>query len=310
MTPEDIPSGGNDVVRTQAFSTDGPVEVDVQLGTGSLEIELTAESGEDGVQVDLRHDPSTGGPWAHGLANALSWVNEQFGDQLGDDLAGLSGTAAAAVEQTQIEMQGRRLVVRAPKVLPLRHLPLAVTVRAPAGSEVDVRAASARVTVHGTARRIDVSATAGDVSLEKAEGSVVVRTGGGSVSIGQPRADLRVQTGGGDVRVADVAGTASVVTGTGAVRIGTVDGELSVRSGSGDVSVVDVSGGTLDLKSGSGDVRVGLHAGVLAEVHLTSATGRVASELDVQHDPPADRAPLRVRASSGSGAVSVTSVRE
>jgi len=284
------PADADDVIRTQAFTTDGPVEIDVQLTTGSLTVELTEADGEDGVQVDVRHDPAAGQPWTHGLASALSWVNEQFGDQFDADLV---GTGTAAVEQTRIEMQGNRLLVQAPKALPLRHLPLAVTVRVPAGSELNVRAASARVDVRGAVNSVNVTSTAGDITLDRVDGPVHVRTGGGDVSVGL------------------VGGTASVVTGTGSVRVGSLEGELSVRSGSGNIALTDAATGTANLRSGSGEVRVGLHAGVLAEIHLSSATGKATSELEVHDDPPeSESAPMRVKASSGSGNVSVTSSRE
>lgn len=284
------PDDADDVIRTQAFTTDGPVEVDVQLTTGSLIVELTEADGEDGVQVEVRHDPAAGQPWTHGLASALSWVNEQFGDQFDADLV---GTGTAAVEQTRIEMQGNRLLVQAPKALPLRHLPLAVTVRVPAGSQLNVRAASARVDVRETVNSVNVTSTSGDIMLARVDGPGHVRTGGG------------------DVNVDAVGGTASVVTGTGSVRVGALEGELSVRSGSGDIAVADAAGGTANLRSGSGDVRVGLRAGILAEIHLSSATGKATSELEVHDDPPDDEAEaLRVKASSGSGNVSVTSFRE
>lgn len=273
-------------VRTEAFTTDGPVQIDVQLSAGSLEVELTEDA--DTVQVDLHHDESAQQPWAQGLASALNWVNEQFGDQFDTDLV---GTAAAVLEQTRVELTGSRLVVRAPQALPLRHLPLGVTVRAPKGSQLDVRAASARVNVTGTAATVNVTTTSGDVTLGGVDGP------------------LHLRTGGGDVNVASVK-TSVVVTGTGSVRVGSVDGELSVRSGSGDVTVADATAGAVNVKSGSGDVRIGLHSGVLAELHLSSATGRARSELDVSHEPPEEVAPLRVKARSGSGNVTVSAAAE
>lgn len=281
-----------DTIRTQAFTTDGPVDLDVQLGSGRLEVELTESTGEDAVQVDVRHDPAAGQPWTQGLTSALSWVNEQFGDQFDFDLTG-SGTAA--VEQTRIEMQGSRLVVRPPIGLPLRHLPLAITVRAPKASTVEVRAAAAQIAVVGDAGRVSVTSTSGDVTIGRVGGPLHVRTGGGEVRVDE----------------AGEGASGTVLSSTGPVRVGAFNApageELTVRSGSGDVTVSDAAAGAINLRSGSGNVRVGLRSGALAEVDLSSATGKVSSELEVAGAKPEGDVVLRVKATSGSGDVTVTS---
>lgn len=290
-----------DLVRTQDFPTDGPVELDLGVASGRIDIELT--DGATDVQVELRHDPESGSAWTQGITSTLSWLTEQFGDDIGTDL---SASASAAVSQTRVEMVGSRLVVRTPKPLPLRHVPLALRVRAPSGSQLDVKASSARVTSAGRAGRVDFSTTSGDVALERADGAVTLRTGGGGVSVGPVTGGLHVRSGGGDVRAASVQGSASVVTGTGSVRIGSVDGELTVRSGSGDLSVADAGEGTVNLKTGSGAVRVGVRSGVLAEVDLTSATGTVSTELEVSDTEPDEHVPLVIHARTGSGNAVVT----
>jgi Putative adhesin len=277
-----------ETLRTQGFTTDGPITIDVQLSTGRLDIELSASAGEDAVQVDVRHDPASGQPWAQGLASAFSWVNEQFGDQFDLDL---TTSGSAAVQQTRVEMQGSRLVVRPPKGLPMRHLPLAVTVRAPSGSAVDVRGASANVSITGQPGSVNITSTAGDVAIAGANSA------------------LNVRTGGGEVQVDDVA-SGTILTSTGSARVGTFaateGGELTVRSGSGDVTVSDAAAGVISLRSGSGAVRVGLRAGVLAEVALSSGIGTVTSELEVSQTQPEGEPALRVTATSGSGDVTVT----
>lgn len=296
---EEMPA--EDLVRTQDFPTDGPVELDLGLGSGRVDIELA--DGATDVHVELRHDPESGSAWTQGITSTLSWLTEQFGEDIGADL---SASASAAVSQTRIEMVGTRLVVRAPKPLPLRHVPLSLKVRAPSGSQLDVKASSARVASTGSAGRVDVSTTSGDVALDRAEGAVTVRTGGGGVSVGPVPSGLHVRSGGGEVRAAAVAGSASVVTGTGSVRIGSVDGNLTVRSGSGDLSVADAGDGNVNLKTGSGAVRVGVRSGVLAEVDLSSATGTVSTELEVSDTEPDERVPLVIRARTGSGNAVVT----
>ncbi|MGH3519452.1 MAG: DUF4097 family beta strand repeat-containing protein [Haloechinothrix sp.] len=294
-----------DFVRSQDFDTDGPVELDLALGAGRIDIELSSsDDGEAGrVRVELRHDPNAGSPWTQGMSSMLNWVNEQFGDQLGSDL---HGSAPDAVAQAAIDMVGNRLIVRAPTPLPLRHIPLALTVRAPTGSNLKIKTSSAAVTVRGAADRVDIATGSGDIELGGTQGSVTVRSGSGGITLGSVPGTLQLRTSGGEVRAASLSGSATVATGTSGVWVGVADGDVLARSGSGDITVADAGAGSVELLSGSGEVRIGVRAGVVAEIDLSSGSGTVSSELDVSDTPPDDDVALRVRARTGSGRAVVT----
>ncbi|GLY69355.1 DUF4097 family beta strand repeat-containing protein [Amycolatopsis taiwanensis] len=293
-----------DVTRTQTFPVEGAVELDVNVTFGRVDISLDAENE---AVVEVRHDPSIQQPWAQSVTSVLNWVTERFGDQWtaqwGTDLRGGSGDA---VEQTRIELTGNRLVVHAPKALPLRGTPLAVTVRAPSGTHVQVRAGSANVTVTGAAGRADILTGSGEVKLDRADGAATVRTGTGPVRLGPALSGLQVRTGGGDVEASSLSGSATLVTGTGDIWLGAAAGEIMARTGSGDLSVADAAGGTLELITGSGEIRVGVRPGVAAEIDLTSGSGKVSTELDLAQEPPDGEIPLQVRARTGSGSAVVT----
>jgi hypothetical protein len=70
--------------------------------------------------------------------------------------------------------------------------------------------------------------------------------------------------------------------------------------------VVDASAGGLELTTGSGQLRVGIHSGVLAELDVSSGSGRAHSDLPVGGSPSQGEAALRVRARTGSGDALVT----
>jgi hypothetical protein len=299
--PDEQEPRGEDVVRAQTFPAEGPLELDVNVGIGRVEIDLGEH---EEIQVELRHEPSAQAPWAAGMANVLSWVSERFGDPLGADLRG--GSAADAVHEARIEKSSGRLVVRAPKSLPLRNIPLGVTVRAPAGSSVEVRAATADVTVSGTAGRLDLLTGSGDIEADRTEGPATVRTGSGVIRLGTTLAGLQLRTSSGDVEASSLSGSATVVTGTGDVWLGVVTGDVMARSGSGDLSVAEAGSGALELTTGSGDVRVGIRSGVAAELDLTSSGGKVSSELDVSDEPPESDPGLKIRARTGTGDALVT----
>ncbi|GAA1943473.1 DUF4097 family beta strand repeat-containing protein [Amycolatopsis minnesotensis] len=282
-------------VRSDTFTVDGTLELDLTVLLGKVEVELT-ETTE--AWVEVRHDPGAQEVWAENVTNVLNWVSERFGGQFGSDFR---GSPAEAVNATKIEKTGNRITVRAPKTLPLRNIPLAVTVHAPSGSQLEIRAGSADVTVTGTAGRAGISTGSGEVRLDRTDGTANVRTGSGAIRLGPAISGLQVRTGSGDVEAASLSGSATVTTGTGDIWFGEVSGEVMARSGSGDLSVAEAAGGSLELITGSGEVRIGIRTGVHAEIDLSSTSGKVSSELDVETEAPSDGVALRLRARTGSG---------
>jgi hypothetical protein len=297
-TPAEEPN--DELVRVDEFETDVPLELDVSVTIGRVEVVL---DGDSGARVELRHDQGEQQPWVAGVNNLLSWVGERFGDQLGVDP---SASPAEAVRQSRIEKLGNRLVVQAPKAWQLRNVALAVKVHAPAGSHVEVRAGAADVTVTGSAGRVDLLTGSGEVKLDRADGSATIRTGSGGVKLGPTLGGLQLRSGSGHVEASSIAGAATLATGTGDVWLGAVSGEVMARTGSGDLSVADAASGTLDLITGSGEVRIGIRGGTAAEVDLTSSAGRVSSELDVADAAPEGGVKLKVRARTGTGNAVVT----
>lgn len=294
--------GTGSAIRTETFEVDGPIEIDISLTLGRVVIDL--DEGDAGqAVVELGQDTSAKPEWVGGMTDMLNWVNERFGNALG---GGWDGDPAEALRQTRVEKLGNRLVVQASKAMPLRNAPLRVTVRAPAGSHLTVRAGAADVTVTGSAGRADIATGSGEVAVGRADGPAVIRTGSGAVKLGPALAGLQLRTSSGDVEAASLSGSATVATGSGDVWLGAVSGEVMARSSSGDLSVAEAASGTLELITGSGEIRIGVRPGVAAEVELSSGAGKVSSELDVADTAPEGGVALKVRARTGSGDAVVT----
>lgn len=288
---------GEDLIRTETFAADGPLDIDLSVMLGKIDIELADDVTE--AFVEVRRGSRFVEPWAQGVTSLLNWVSDRFGEQLGGD-------PAEAVAQARVELTGKRLVVRAPKALPQRNVPLAVRVKAPTGSTLEIRAGSGEVTVTGACGRADVLTGSGDVRLDRADGAAIVRTGSGAVRLGPTLAGLELRTGSGDVEASSVSGSATVVTGSGDVWLGVTSGEILARSGSGDLSVAEAASGSLELITGSGEIRIGVRPGACAEIDLSSGSGKVTSELDVGTEPPDEEVPLKIRAHTGMGAAVIT----
>jgi hypothetical protein len=295
---EEFETAAEDVVRQQSFDVTEPIEVDLAVGAGRIEVRLVDEPG---AHVEVRHDPTSGGPLMAGVSSLLTWVSGQFGDQVGEI------SSAEAVRQTRIDLTGGRLVVRTPKNLPLRTVPIAVTVRAPAGSHVTTHSGSANVTITGGAGRLELHTGSGEISADRAEGVASVHSGSGAVRLGPMLAGLRARTGTGDVEVTSLGGgPTSLFTASGDVWLGAVAGDVMARTGSGDLTVADASTGQIELQTGSGSIRVGIHAGSSAEVDLSSATGAARSELPLTDNRPEGTPKVRIRGRTASGSAVVS----
>jgi hypothetical protein len=297
------------VVRRQSFEADGPVELDLGTGGGAITVRLTDEPG---VHVEVRHDPGAGSPWAQGITNLMSWVNTQFPQfsgqfgQFGEAVPAESSAEAEAVRQTRVDFTAGRLVVRAPKELQLRNVPIAVSVQAPTGSHVDAGSGSGNVTISGAAGRLNLRTGSGRITTDQAEGAAKVDSGSGIVRLGPMAAGVRAKTGTADIEVQAVGAASTVVTGSGDVWLGAVSGDVLARTGSGRVTIANASSGELELHTGSGAIHVGVRKGSPAEIDLSSGSGEARSELDLSTTPPAGKPPLRVRGRTGSGSALVT----
>ncbi|WP_162470702.1 DUF4097 family beta strand repeat-containing protein [Saccharothrix deserti] len=288
----------SDVVRQQSFEVEGVVEIDVALLAGRVRVHLVDEPG---VHVEVKHDPSPADSWTQGLSGLLTWVNDQFGSGRGQPAG-----PEEAVRDARVELSGSRLKVQSSKALPLRAVPLHVTVRAPLGSHVIAKAGAADVTVTGAAGRLEIQTGTGDITADRADASAQVNSGSGKVRLGPMLGGLRAKTGSGDIEVSSIGGNTVLYTGTGDVWLGAVQNDVQVRTGSGDVTVADAASGRIQMGTGSGDVRVGVRPGVAARVDLVSSSGSARSELDVSDTPPEGEPSLFITGRTSSGTALVT----
>ncbi|MGH3773725.1 MAG: DUF4097 family beta strand repeat-containing protein [Pseudonocardiaceae bacterium] len=295
-------------LRQQDFTCEGPIDIWAELDSGRLDITLDHGAAPHGVTVRIHPDLTGQQPWQGGIGGLLTWLGEQTGTTPVGELA------AEAASRTVIDFTGQRLTVRTPREHPLRTVPLIIQVNAPSGSSISARAGSADVAVTGVAARLDAATGSGQVRAQRCTGAAEVRTGSGDVRLGTVLGRLRVRTGSGQIDVISVEGaegSGTVHTGSGDVRLGSVNlgaikHDVSARTGSGDLTVVDARAGGLELMTGSGQLRVGIHPGVLAELDLSSGSGRARSDLPVGGPPAEGDVALRVRARTGSGDALVT----
>lgn len=182
-----------------------------------------------------------------------------------------------------------------------------IHVTAPAASGVRIQSQSADVVVTGRADRLETRTASGDVSVGEVDGRSVVQTASGDVTIAST-ADCDVRTASGDIEVGRVAAEAILHSTSGDIRLAAATGNISARSVSGDVRVLDATQGRTEIITVSGDVEVGIHAGSLTAIDLSTVSGSTNSDFEVSVDAPAgdedaDEGPaleLRVKTTSGN----------
>jgi hypothetical protein len=225
-------------------------------------------------------------------------------------------------EQTRVELDGGRLLVKAPKQRSWRLRKdggsIDVTIALPAGSNAN-----------GTGEMTDFESAGrlGDCRLRTGIGSVRVdeaatlnaRTGIGPISAERVDVHADVSTGSGEVRLADLGGTGVVKTSNGDTWVGAAGGDLRIKaangsiavgvaratlaakSSNGDVRVGEVARDTVVIESHLGDLEVGIPEGTAAWLDLHARAGRVVNQLERVGAPPATAEKVEVRARTSAG---------
>jgi putative adhesin len=321
-------SGTESTVRSRSWSCAGPAQLDVTVEVGRIEVSLSEQA--DAVEVELRADPERGG-WSRGLSGLLNRIGGatgpggsiriggreiNFGQDFsfgghGFDLSELADVDldAEAVRAAEIDWSesGRRLTVRSSTRIPLRAVPLVVTLRAPVESRLTLRTGSGRISVTGRAGHTDARTGAGDIELDAVHGDLRMDTGSGGARAHTVSGRTMSKTGSGTLVLDVLDGPAVLKSGSGDIRLGAVRADIQAKTGSGDLSVADAERGRLSLDTGSGDLTVAIHAGVAAELDLRSGSGRTRSELEVSTTAPSGGpVAVSVQGRTGNGDVLVT----
>lgn len=156
----------------------------------------------------------------------------------------------------------------------------------PRGVPVEVDGKSGDVTVHGSPGSARIRTASGDVTMERCAGGEI-RTGSGDVSLDAAEGTLTVQTGSGEVRIDDASGS------------------VQLTSGSGNIEVKRLSSGSLVARTGSADITIGALRGIPLWQDVSTTTGDLTVEVTPRGEPVEGQPHLEVRASSGSGDVTL-----
>lgn len=266
----------------RTFDVNEPVELEVRLASGEIEIEQVAGLARAEVEL-IAHDEES----------------QQLVDRAQIELRDHPGRPQLIVDVPQ-RRSGFSLG------LLLGRGGIACHVRVPESSGVSVRSKSADVSVRGTAGTVSVQTASGDVSAQDVDGSLNVKSASGDVFVREISGGASIQTASGDVQIDTVHAVLNIQTVSGDVTVGAADDSVNVNTVSGDQSHGAVQRGKVSAHSVSGDVRIGVRRGSKVFLDCNTVSGDTSSELEVTPDAPGGNGPLvEIRAKTVSGDIRI-----
>ncbi len=276
-------------MRSETFSTPGPVRLDLEMPAGEIEIE-TADTDE-----------------THVVLEAVS-SSEQVQEMVA--AARIESSRRGDVFHVTVEVRTRHGVwisFSGGPDIRLGTPDMRLRISCPAGAELDVKTKSADLEAQGEYGDVFVKTASGDLSVETAR-EAQVKTASGDVHLETVAGLLDVKTVSGDVHVASVSGDANFQVVSGDVFVHDAGGSISGTSVSGDQRYEAVVNGRVELRAVSGDLGVGIRRGSRVFIDANTVSGSTSSEFELSDAPalpaPAEDAPLvEVYAKTVSGDV-------
>jgi Toastrack DUF4097 len=279
-------------MRSETFSTPGPVRLDLELPSGDIDI----EAGEtDETRIELEAVSS----------------NEQVQEMVAT--ARIECMQRGDGHEVVVEVRTRHGVwisfSRGPDIR-LGSPEMRLRISCPKGAALDVKTKSADLKARGEYADVDVKTASGDVNVEQAAGADV-KTASGDVHFDEVTGRLDVKSASGDVSVWKVASAASIQLVSGDVMIREAEDSVSANTVSGDQVLQAVLKGRMELRAISGDIVVGVRRGSRVFVDANTVSGSTSSEFELGDAPgaapAAEDAPLvEVFAKTVSGDVRLT----
>jgi hypothetical protein len=264
----------------KTFEVQGPVELDVRLACGDIEVDPSAEGR---VEVELvAHDEES----QRLIDNARIELNPH----------GHRPTVLVDVPQKRgfsISIFGRSGIE--------------CRIRCPHDSGLAVRTKSADISTRGTLGGLNVATASGDLDIDRVSGGVNVKSASSDFTAREVAGGVNIQTASGDVDLSIARGPVNVTSVSGDISIGEAYDNVNANSVSGDQDHGAVMQGIVAAHSVSGDVTIAVRRGSKAFLDCTTVSGDTTSELELTSDAPAGEGPLvEIRAKTVSGDIRIT----
>ena len=197
-----------------------------------------------------------------------------------------------------------------------------VSVRLPAGSDLDVATALGAISVEGSFGACRVKTTAGDVVLQDAAsadlrtgmglvaardiaGEAYCKTGSGAVHIDRIGGRAEVKNSNGDTRSGDSGGPLRIKAANGSITVGRARSDVNATTALGNLSVGSAESGAVQLKTSMGRIDIGVPGGTSALLDLSTSFGVVRNGLDAASAPGAGERTVEIHAQTSAGDIDV-----
>ena len=239
-------------MRSETFSTSGPVRLNLELPSGEIDIE-TAQTDETHVELEAL---SSDDDIRDLVDNArIELLRRGDGHEVVVEAKGRRGISIS-IGSANISLGGPQLRLR---------------ITCPHGSALDVRTKSADLRARGEYGEVEVKTASGDVQVEQAQ-------------------ETRIKSASGDIRLDHVKAGLEVQTASGDLHAGVVDGDIQAQLVSGDLHVREAAA-SVSASTVSGDVSVGIRSGSRFYVDANTVSGDTSSEFELGDAPTQEADP-------------------
>ena len=264
----------------KTFEVQGPVEIDVRLASGDIEVDPTAEGR---VEIELiAHDEES----------------QRLVDNARIELSPHGHRPTVLVDVPQ--KKGFSISIFGRSGIECR-------IRCPHDSGLSVRTKSADISTRGTIGGLNVQTASGDLDVDRVSGGVNVKSASSDFTAREVGGGVNIQTASGDIDLSIARGPVNVTSVSGDISIGEAYDNVNANSVSGDQDHGAVMQGIVAAHSVSGDVTIAVRRGSKAFLDCTTVSGDTTSELELTSDAPAGDGPLvEIRAKTVSGDIRIT----
>lgn len=216
---------------TESFTVDGPVALEVESSSGSVEI-----VGVEGDEVTVRGKIRAG--W--GLDREAA--ERRVRDVERNPPVELRGGVVAVGKLVSPELPN--------------NVSVSYEITIPARAEVTVRGSSGSQTVEGVDGPVKLHASSGSVRVRDIARDVEIDVSSGSLTVEDVGGSLAADSSSGSQTSRRIAGNVTARASSGSVKLEEIGGEVTVRSSSGSVRVDQVAAAPVTVDASSGSIRV------------------------------------------------------
>jgi DUF4097 and DUF4098 domain-containing protein YvlB len=260
-------AGSADGSFSRSFNVSGPVQLDLENGSGSVTIR---RGGSNKVDVNAR-------------IRANNWFSN-------------SDDEIKKIEQNPpVEQNGNTIRIYRPEPSDIfKHVSITYDITVPEQTNVKSSTGSGSQTIDGVTGPVFARSGSGSLHLTNIGSQVEAKTGSGSIELDGIKGSADVETGSGSVRASGVGGGSKIHTGSGGIDLRqTAPGDVQAETGSGHIRLegvegavratagsggIDVEGrpkGQWEFHSGSGGIDIRTPNDVGLDLYAKTSSGRV-----------------------------------